>query len=357
MGVKNPFGLRDGNLILIEDLSKAEKGLRCNCMCPACHEPFEARMGDIRRHHFAHSGEGCDEVNAYFAGLYMLLAEYLSSGRPLRLPPVIIGFDLSAHYKITANNVGEHTWLQSKFVDNNREIEVYPSKFILFDEAVIQKNSNGKHLAILCKAKGRYLAVRVTSPSTVCKTTVVSKFQNYPTIEIDLSEAADMIQRSSKEEFFRYLSNNSKIFKWIYNPVIEKKYPVIYSRSEKYYNAAQERMKKQAEERRTLEEKRKQEAEFLRQQAERARLERESRKEQETPQISPAELKKLRLSEGYEEVKDKFVQQHTQIRDKYDVRWVRCECCGKIAPDGEFGSYGGTDHMNLGKCRDCYRRK
>lgn len=167
MGVKNPFGLRDVNLILIEDLSKAENGLRCNCMCPACHEPFEARMGDIRRHHFAHSGEGCNEVNAYLAGLYMLLAEYLSSGRPLRLPPVIIGFDL-------------------------------------FDEAVIQKNSNGKHLAILCKAKGRYLAVRVTPPSTVCKTTVVSKFQNYPTIEIDLSEAADMIQRSSREEFFRY---------------------------------------------------------------------------------------------------------------------------------------------------------
>lgn len=299
MGVKNPFGLRDGNLILIEDLSKAEKGLRCNCMCPACHEPFEARMGDIRRHHFAHSGEGCDEVNAYLAGLYMLLAEYLSSGRPLRLPPVIIGFDLSAHYKITANNVGEHIWLQSKFVDKDHEIEVYPSKSILFDEAVIHKNSSGKHLAILCKAKGRYLAVRVTPPSTVCKTTVVSKFQNYPTIEINFSEAADMIQMSSREEFFRYLSNNSEIFKWIYNPI----------------------------------------------------------KEQETPQISSAELKKLRLSEGYEEVKDKFVQQCTQIRDKYGVRWVRCECCGKIAPDGEFGSYGGTDHMNLGKCRDCYRRK
>ena len=116
-------------------------------------------------------------------------------------------------------------------------------------------------------------------------------------------------------------------------------------------------MKKQAEERKALEEKRKREAEFLRQQAEKARLERESQKEQETPQIPPAELKKIRLKEGYEEVKDKFVQQHTQIRDKYGVRWLLCECCGKIAPDGEFGSYGGTNRMNLGKCRDCYRRK
>lgn len=106
-----------------------------------------------------------------------------------------------------------------------------------------------------------------------------------------------------------------------------------------------------------MEEKRKREAESLRQQAEKARLERESRKKQETTQISPAELKEIRLKEGYEEVKDKFVQQHTQIRDKYGVRWLLCECCGKIAPDGEFGSYGGTNRMNLGKCQDCYRRK
>lgn len=357
MNVKNPFGLRNGELILIEDLPKEQNGLRCNCVCPACHEPFEARMGDVRRHHFAHSGEGCDEVNAYLAGLYMLLSEYLASGRPLRLPPVIIGFELSAHYKITANNVHEYTRLQSKSIDKDHEIEVYPSKSILFDEAVIQKNSNGKHLAILCRAKGRYLAIRVTPPETVCRTAEVSRFQNYPTIEIDLSEAADMIQRSSKGEFFQYLSDNSGIFKWIYNPVIEKKYPDIYIRSEKYYNAAQERMKKQDEERKALEEQRKREAEFLRQQAEKARLERESRKEQETPQISPAELKEIRLKEGYEEVKDKFVQQHTQIRDKYGVRWLLCECCGKIAPDGEFGSYGGMNRMNLGKCRDCYRRK
>lgn len=228
-------------------------------VCESCrsHEPFEARMGDIRRHHFAHSGEGCDEVNAYLAGLYMLLSEYLTSGKPFCLPPVIIGFELSAHYKITENNVHEHTWLQSKSIDTNHEIEVYPSMEIHFDDAVIQKNGNGTHLAILCTAKGRQLAVRVTPPETVCKSGTVSRFQNYPTIEIDLSEAAEIIQRSSKEAFFLYLMNNSSIFKWIYNPVIEKKYPIIYSRSEKYYHAAQERMKKQAEERRALEEKRK----------------------------------------------------------------------------------------------------
>lgn len=69
-----------------------------------------------------------------------------------------------------------------------------------------------------------------------------------------------------------------------------------------------------------MEEKRKCEAEFLRQQTEKTSLEQESQKEQETPQIFPAELKKIILKEGYEEVKDKFIQQYMQIRDKYDVR-------------------------------------
>lgn len=77
MNVKNPFGLRNGKLILIEDLSKEQNGLHCNCICPACHEPFEAKMGDVCRHHFVHNSEGCNEVNAYLAGLYMLLKEKL----------------------------------------------------------------------------------------------------------------------------------------------------------------------------------------------------------------------------------------------------------------------------------------
>ena len=151
MNVKNPFGLRNGELILIEDLPKEQNGLRCNCVCPACYKPFEARMGDVRRHHFAHSGEGCDEVNAYLAGLYMLLSEYLASGRSLSLPPVIIGFELSPYYKITANNVHEHTYLQSRSIDKDHEIEVYSSMPIAFDEAEIQKNANGKHAECWCR--------------------------------------------------------------------------------------------------------------------------------------------------------------------------------------------------------------
>lgn len=62
MELRNPFGLQNGQIIMIEDIDKAHNGLHCNCVCPACKEPFVARMGNVKQHHFAHSGKGCEEV-------------------------------------------------------------------------------------------------------------------------------------------------------------------------------------------------------------------------------------------------------------------------------------------------------
>ena len=48
---KIPFGMRDGSLLHI---SQVERGLKCNCICPACNEPLVARKGKKTVHHFAH---------------------------------------------------------------------------------------------------------------------------------------------------------------------------------------------------------------------------------------------------------------------------------------------------------------
>ena len=55
-------------------------------------------------------------------------------------------------------------------------------------------------------------------------------------------------------------------------------------------------------------------------------------------------------------LKDKFTQQEFQIRDSSGRRWIQCELCGDIKPESEFGSYGGTNHVNLGVCYKCSRR-
>ena len=265
MELRNPFGLRDNQIVLIEDIPKSQNGLRCNCVCPACKEPFEARMGDVRRHHFAHSGQGCDEVNAYLTGLYMLLSEYLTSGMPLLLPPVIVSFSLSPHRYYTTADVADNARLISASRDKEHEIMLYDCTRLRFDTAQIVNDSNGRPKAILAESHGKQLAVRITPPDTVCKFGAVSKYQDLPTIEIDLTDAADMIQMSQKDAVFNYLKTERSIYSWVYNPKISEAFPEIIKRSKAYYDAAQERMQKEREAAAKREEAARKRAEKLRQ--------------------------------------------------------------------------------------------
>ena len=59
----------------------------------------------------------------------------------------------------------------------------------------------------------------------------------------------------------------------------------------------------------------------------------------------------------YNEVKDLFTQQDTQIRDSHGVRWIKCEKCGRILQSERFVSYGGQNHVNLGMCSDCWKKQ
>lgn len=52
-----PYGLREGVLVHI---AEAERGVKCNCVCPACNKPLVARKGPKRKHHFGHyPGTNC----------------------------------------------------------------------------------------------------------------------------------------------------------------------------------------------------------------------------------------------------------------------------------------------------------
>ena len=59
---------------------------------------------------------------------------------------------------------------------------------------------------------------------------------------------------------------------------------------------------------------------------------------------------------GYEEVKNKFKQQVTIIKDSFGTRWIKCEKCGEIKPATEFITYGGTGRINSGVCKECSSR-
>ena len=85
-------------------------------------------------------------------------------------------------------------------------------------------------------------------------------------------------------------------------------------------------------------------------------LRKEREKALEEERARQKQLAEMSLINGYNEVKDRFTQQECQIRDSSGRRWVKCELCGEIKPESEFGSYGGANHVNLGVCYNCSRR-
>ena len=85
-------------------------------------------------------------------------------------------------------------------------------------------------------------------------------------------------------------------------------------------------------------------------------LRKEREKALEEERARQKQIAEKRLINGYNEVKDRFTQQEYQIRDSYGRRWVKCELCGEIKSESEFGLYGGANHVNLGVCYNCSRR-
>lgn len=372
MDLKNPFGLRNGRIILIEDLTEAEKGLNCNCICPACHAPFEARMGEIRRHHFAHSGDSCDELNAYMTGLYLLLQEYLLKNL-LWLPPVVACFNLSGYHYITLENADEYVWISSQEIESEKQKceLVYSKTRLRFDSVELIKDKKGKIEGLLCEKANSKLAIRIIPPSTVCRVSYVTKYQDYATVEIDLSKVDEILQTKQKSDVFSYLQKNSSICSWIYNPEIRRKYPKICKRSKAYYDKAQENERRKEKEKQEELRRKKliEQKEKVRQLDLRIkRLENDIKKVEFLKRAQEHTNKNMEKEEKHpvqinlEEMRKKFTQQDTPIKDDNGVRWVQCEKCKKIAVEDEFSYFGteyinGKKQLNLGVCRECVKQK
>ena len=50
-------------------------------------------------------------------------------------------------------------------------------------------------------------------------------------------------------------------------------------------------------------------------------------------------------------------QQKEQVRDQMGARWIKCEFCGAVEIEDNFWSYGGPNHVNLGKCNECHKKQ
>jgi len=336
--LKNPFGLRDGRVVMIEDISENERGLKCNCFCPSCNDPFEARMGNVRVHHFAHSGEGCSEEIAFLSGLYRLVREYILENT-ITLPA------LKVYWAYSSSRFNEQDFLDRILFHEglgtrNVTIACDVTDDIQFETAEV--NFNGKRpTALLCSYRKKQIAFRIKPPKTVCKVYTIEPFNNLATIGLDASNIA--FGELKKEQILNKLKEKLNGCSWVYSPMAIRALGDINEANDAW-----------------IEEKRKQ-AELLAQ----------TRRKQtphivrtghitgtHKPAIPPAKWgpdRAEKLRKGKEEVKDRFTQQQKAIYDSFGQRWILCRECKEIKPVEDFGNYdyGGFNKVNSGICKLC----
>ncbi len=326
MDTKNPFGLRDGKIVMIEDLYEDEKGLACNCICPACEDKLIARMGNINIHHFSHSGKGCEKENAFLVGIYSLVKEIIDSEK-ITLPPLTVYW--SPYEKpYTKNNYFDRISFSKKYCFQ-RFINIYPETEITPQKTeIIYKKQ--KPVALILYLKTKKLALCIKPPDTVCHSVSIKKYEDLATICFDASDIDfNNLKRTDISKKIVSEINNKY---WIYSPKALESFDKIYKENEKYIEKQKEDIESLEKNKKTTQKK----------------------DIDNSPSQTQQKLDKssIRLK-GYESIKNKdFYQESYIIKDFCGNRWVLCTECGDKYPSDECSAYG-MPKLNLGLCRNC----
>lgn len=88
MDIKLSYGLKEGRIVHINEITPDLNGKRCGCVCPACHRDLIARsLGKKRIAHFAHEGgSSCGDRNAQQTALHILAKEVILEGTEILVP-------------------------------------------------------------------------------------------------------------------------------------------------------------------------------------------------------------------------------------------------------------------------------
>lgn len=158
---RNPFAIKNGEMIFIDDLSESERGLSCGCICPVCEDKFIARMGDVKVHHFAHSNEGCSETLAYTTGLYMMLKQMFDEGCAFYVPALVVGYYIHSCKHISLDTVEQFVKILPETTLEDYTIVVAKGKYIKFDSAELSYDKRNHIQALELSYNGRSMAIKV----------------------------------------------------------------------------------------------------------------------------------------------------------------------------------------------------
>ncbi len=197
MDVKLPYGLKDNNLISIDEV---ESGLSCDCICPACEKQLIAKKGKINIHHFAHY-KTTDCNGGLETALHILSKDIIASQKTFTTPAL--------YYP-------------------NTKYQIYPEMEIPIDNVRLEKKLGGIIPDIIIESKGKILLIEIVVNNPI-DWKKLSKIQskNIPTIAIYAKYLFQHLYLKKdfglKDiEFQNELVNGTKFKLWEHNPKINK---------------------------------------------------------------------------------------------------------------------------------------
>ena len=226
---------KEGNTVCVSDVPK---GFACNCFCPYCNAPLQARKGQIRKHHFAHK-QGMECQYGYEASVHLLAKEVFLKTKTLQLPRFALQYE--------SNQGKERILIHNSRKNKNRTLEIHDDELtdlmrvyapyegtfyaddqhrppIYFDDVIIEQfRGDVKPDAIAIKAGNELFVEFMFSHAVDDEKYKKLAEANAKCVEIDLSNIN--LQNNRDADFImmaKYLTNETNI-RWIYYPeAIEK---------------------------------------------------------------------------------------------------------------------------------------
>lgn len=191
-----PFGVKNNMLV---DVSEVESGLVCDCTCPNCSAPLQARKGEVNQHHFSHDpnydfGE-C--YNACESSIHLMAKQIIEEERSFFFP----------EFKVTeqARDVNGKLHKESLVVQK----QMRPT----FDEVRKEVTIEDIRPDIVAKYLGQnyLIEVAVTHPVNATKKAKLRRI-GLPTIEIKLNTMF-----SSKSKLKETILEELKFKTWLFH--------------------------------------------------------------------------------------------------------------------------------------------
>lgn len=194
----------NGQMVHVDSVPR---GLACNCICPFCHAPLEAKQGTKKIHSFAHAAGHIDCMHGYETGLHLRAKQIIEQEKKICLPAYNLeGCSENIISYFCTNDVLErkgtnHPVQVAECVD--AESEVFIPEFNIKPDVLVHL-PDGKSLMV---------EIFVTHAVDLEKQANIEA-SGISAIEIDFSQCD---RNMTDDELRHYLCESAELTHWCYN--------------------------------------------------------------------------------------------------------------------------------------------